>query len=93
VSRTGRATLVAVKDARVLAVPVKVRCAACGDPFELSARRARVYRDRPEAVICHDCRRKPREPSEAEREKLRRWWLDRLSPDEIAEIGTMLFPA
>jgi hypothetical protein len=67
-----------------------LRCTGCGDTFVLSPRRAREWRDR--EPLCRDCRRKPKELSEAERARLQRWWLDRYSLEELVEIGREIWP-
>jgi hypothetical protein len=61
--------------------PVNLTCSECGDPFTLSARRARDWRDRD--PVCRDCRRARRELSDEERAELRDWWLARFTFDEL----------
>jgi hypothetical protein len=70
--------------------PVTLTCSECSDPFTLSARRARDWRDR--QPVCMECRRARREITEVERERLRQWWLDRFTREELEEIGQALWP-
>jgi hypothetical protein len=70
--------------------PVTLTCSECGDPFTLSARRARGWRDRD--PVCGDCRSAGRELTEAERAELRDWWLARFTFDELLEIGGLIWP-
>lgn len=69
---------------------VWLRCGDCGDAFAFSANRARVYRREGREPVCRDCRRP--KLSEAEQAKLRAWWLNRYSTDELQEIGQMIWP-
>lgn len=70
--------------------PVLLRCSECGCSFELSARRARDWRDRD--PVCQACRRSKRQLTEAERAELRAWWLARFTFDELLALGRMLWP-
>jgi hypothetical protein len=54
----------------------------------LSARRLRAARARGEEPICRDCRRKP--PNPAELERMKRWWLERYTFEELLELGRYL---
>jgi transposase-like protein len=71
---------------------VLLTCSLCGDSFQLSARRARDWRDR--EPICKDCRRGRRELTDEERAQLRDWWLQQsgLRLDELQQIGRAIWP-
>jgi hypothetical protein len=64
-----------------------VSCGDCGGSFELSARRARIYRNEGTAPRCADCR-SAREPVVTP--ALRDYWLDRYTLDEIRELAACL---
>ncbi len=63
-------------------------CPQCGGDFFLHARNVRLHRRRGTVPICSDCRF-PKKAS-ADRIAMREWWLQRLSLDEIFEIGWMI---
>jgi hypothetical protein len=67
--------------------PRLVRCGTCGGSFELSPRNVRAARARGEEPTCRICRRTAKPPDEAASEKLRRWWLERYSLEELVELG------
>ena len=67
-----------------------LRCGECGGALKLSASSADRYRREGRDPVCSDCRRP--KLSEAQQAKLRAWWLKRYSPDELAELGRMLWP-
>jgi hypothetical protein len=67
---------------------VPVRCGSCGGGFELSARRARIYRNEGTAPRCSDCR--SARSQVVVTPALRRWWLDRYTLDEIREMAATL---
>jgi hypothetical protein len=72
---------------------VEVVCGSCGGAFELSDRNARRYRTEGRTPICSMCRRPPPKPmSTAERERLRRWWLEEsgLTRCELVELAAGL---
>jgi hypothetical protein len=64
-----------------------VKCGSCGSSFDLSARNVRAARTRGETPVCALCRRTPKPVDEATMRKLREWWLDRYSLDELLELG------
>jgi hypothetical protein len=67
-----------------------LRC-ACGAIFQLSARNVRAARARGQEPICADCRSvRNRAPLKITPD-LRRYWLDRYSPEEIVELASGLF--
>ena len=68
----------------------RVVCRECGLRFAMSARNALTWRTRGENPVCERCRFPPFEPSEAERARMRRWWLARYSLDELLELGDLL---
>jgi hypothetical protein len=68
--------------------PVVLSCSECGDTFSLSARRAREWRNRD--PVCRRCRQPPRELTAAERERFRRWWLDRYPLEELREMAAAI---
>jgi hypothetical protein len=70
--------------------PVDVRCSSCSDTFTLSARRAREWRDRD--PLCRRCRTPARELTDAERERYRRWWLERFTLEELQELARTIWP-
>lgn len=72
--------------------PQLVRCDECGCRFELSARNVRAWHSRGEEPICRECRHPRREPSEAERERMRRWWLDRYPFEELCGLALLIWP-
>ena len=67
-----------------------VRCSACGGDFELSARQARDHRSAGTTPRCSRCRYGTKPPQATE--KMRRWWLDRFTVDEIRELAAGLWP-
>lgn len=67
-----------------------VRCGGCGGGFELHPRNVRAARARSEEPICRGCRRKAKPIDEAALERMRHWWLERYSMDELLEIGREL---
>jgi hypothetical protein len=60
---------------------VLVTCGECGGAVELSARRARIYRNEGTAPRCNECR--SARSLVVVTSALRRWWLDRYTLDEI----------
>ena len=71
-------------------VSATVVCVDCGMDFEISARRARELRRRQAETRCSECRRPPVVLSDAEREELTAWWLERFSRAECQQIGAAL---
>jgi NAD-dependent SIR2 family protein deacetylase len=72
--------------------PRAVRCGSCGDSFDLSARNVRATRKRGEEPVCALCRRKPQPVDPAMAARLRRWWTDRYSREELEEIAGWIWP-
>lgn len=74
--------------------PRAVVCGECGSSFDLSARNVRAARQRGEEPLCAECRRPPKEQTPAEREKLKRWWLEKsgLELVELRELAFALWP-
>ena len=70
--------------------PRAVRCRDCGAPFGLSARNARAWRQRGETPVCARCRHPAKPPDKLAAERMRRWWLERHSIEELLELGRML---
>ena len=67
--------------------PQALICASCGGGFELSARVARGWRSRGEEPVCRMCRRLAKPPDPLEQARMRKWWTDRYSVDELLELG------
>ena len=68
--------------------PVLVNCGECAGQFELSARRARIYRNEDTAPRCGECRSVRSQVVVTP--ALRRWWLDRYTLDEIRVMAAEL---
>ncbi len=60
-----------------------VVCATCGASFELSRRNVRAHDRNGKQHVCSACRNPPKPPDEAQMARLRRWWLDRYSLEEL----------
>lgn len=69
-----------------------VRCSSCGDAFTLAATNARRYRRAGREPVCQECRQKPRPVDEAQRQRLRAWWVGRLGEDEARELARVIWP-
>ena len=70
--------------------PRVVECGDCGNLFEVSARNERAHRKRGTTPTCQRCRSVTSAPRATE--AMRKWWLDRYSPDEIREITDAIWP-
>jgi hypothetical protein len=58
--------------------------------FSLSARNSRLHWERGTQPLCELCRRPEKPVDEATMERMRQWWLERYSLDEILEIGRLI---
>ncbi len=66
----------------------RITCPGCGDVRWLSTRNARGIERGEMSGLCHHCRYPNlREVTENEAEAFARWWLDRYSDEEIAELA------
>jgi hypothetical protein len=70
--------------------PRAVICGGCGTSLNLSARNVRACRQRGQEPVCAFCRRSPKPVDEATAERMRRWWLERYSIDELLELGRLV---
>ena len=75
--------------AAVERAPRLVACGDCGSSFELSAQNVRAARAPGEEPLCRECRRPAVAADPAEAERMRRWWLDRYTLDEIRELAAV----
>ena len=62
---------------------VEVGCAVCHRTFELSVRNELRHRRRGVPHLCQWCRLPGTRPSRKADEKLKAWWLERFSLDEL----------
>jgi hypothetical protein len=67
-----------------------VRCGSCGSDFDLSARNVRAWQSRGQEPVCGLCRRKPKPVDGAQLERMKLWWLEPYSLDELVEIGRLI---
>jgi hypothetical protein len=65
----------------------RVLCGFCGSSFDLSARNVRAARQRGQEPVCAECRNPAKPPDEETMERMRRWWLERYSLEELLELG------
>jgi hypothetical protein len=70
--------------------PREIVCASCGSRYLLSARNVRAWRQRGETPVCARCRHPAKPVDPATMIRMRRWWLDRYSIEELLELGDML---
>jgi hypothetical protein len=64
-----------------------VKCAECDRRYYVSARNAREWRRRGREPVCAECRRRPVRANAKQMAKLRAWWLERFTWDELVELG------
>jgi hypothetical protein len=65
----------------------RVRCPSCGGVRWLSSRNARSVENGEASGLCQTCRN-PRAPATPEeRDAVMRWWLDRYSDEELADLA------
>jgi hypothetical protein len=76
----------------VVEVARDVVCGECEQTFQLSARNDREHRRRGTVPRCYDCRHPLKPPDEAELARLREWWLERFTLDELRDLARCIWP-